>query len=431
MKTRNVLIALLAVGLFSVSAYADTICDVTCKDGTTTQVEAPDAALCHDECDLFCGTNAEVYACVFKGEIIKANPSPSPYCEDAPLVGVPSNTPGDTNPASGAGGGQAGLVKCLTEYGAPGGWAVGGQWVQVVGTGNTMTASLCTKEKANVDAAMVVICNSCKHPVCVGASEDLCGSLGYSPEVTWCSEAGETYWVGAGDNYAPQDLINIDITDGEPCSDAMSCTGGAGLTCEDALAPSNTPVDTCVGGPANPRGSCWSGDPDQPALWYKFDNPADQQVRITTSHSAEAYDSSFAVYSACPEGGKPLITDEVGCSEDEATKGVSPYNGDICLDLLAGQYWVQVSDWGGSCGPYQLDIVMGKHNEKIGQYCGDGVVNSPCEECEVNTDCGLGYACDEECKCYSAIPMLPPWGLVGLGLLLLAGGATVFGRRRK
>lgn len=41
--------------------------------------------------------------------------------------------------------------------------------------------------------------------------------------------------------------------------------------------------------------------------------------------------------------------------------------------------------------------------------------------------------CREEsqavCTCH-AIPSLPAWGLIGLGVLLLAGGAVVFGRRR-
>ncbi len=148
----------------------------------------------------------------------------APTCESAPVVGVPSTTPGNTLPAAGGGGAYGPLSDCLDTYGGPGGFVIGGQWVQVVGTGNTMTASLCPNEKANTDAAVVVICNSCNGPMCAGAGEDECGVDGYSPETSWCSIAGQIYWVGAGDNFLPQDAINIDITDdGTPCQDPRSC----------------------------------------------------------------------------------------------------------------------------------------------------------------------------------------------------------------
>ena len=43
----------------------------------------------------------------------------------------------------------------------------------------------------------------------------------------------------------------------------------------------------------------------------------------------------------------------------------------------------------------------------------------------------VDWACNlSTCKCWNTIPTLPVWGLVGLGVLLVAGGGMVFGRRR-
>lgn len=64
-------------------------------------------------------------------------------------------------------------------------------------------------------------------------------------------------------------------------------------------------------------------------------------------------------------------------------------------------------------------------------FCGDGVVNGA-EECDPPgmAGCPANGVCLSNCSCGPSRPALPGWGLVGLGLVLLAGVMIVFGRRR-
>ncbi len=64
-------------------------------------------------------------------------------------------------------------------------------------------------------------------------------------------------------------------------------------------------------------------------------------------------------------------------------------------------------------------------------FCGDGVVD-PGEQCDPPgmAGCPANGVCLANCSCGPSRPALPGWGLVGLGLVLLAGVMIVFGRRR-
>ena len=158
-------------------------------------------------------------------------------CPTALAVGTGTHA-GDTLLAGTAGTGS--VQGCLDEYGGNTSIAVGVNWYAVTGTGNTITASLCTNELVNIDATMIVSCFSCADKACVGASEDSCGSYGYNPEVSWCSGVGETYWIAVGDNYTPQGTFNLDITDdGTACGAPVFCD----VTCGDDFANGNEECD--------------------------------------------------------------------------------------------------------------------------------------------------------------------------------------------
>ena len=191
--------------------------------------------------------------------------------------------------------------------------------------------------------------------------------------------------------------------------------------CTGAVAP-GTEVDNslCTAGGTDVEGSCWSGTAPFLTAWYMFEAAGDQ-IGLATDLNSTATDSCFAVFGECP----PVT--EVGCSEDEA-RYYSPWLGAICLTNLtpAATYYVELASWTtGAAGPFVLDAFINK------DACGNQVLDDPCEECESDTDCPTDWACNlSTCKCWNTIPTLPVWGLVGLGVLLVAGGGMVFGRRR-
>ncbi len=99
-----------------------------------------------------------------------------------------------------------------------------GVWYTVVGTGNTMTASLCG-DVTGFDTKLNVYCRECESSLCVASNDDGCG--GGEPvvrrsEVSWCSEAGQVYRIlvhGFNGEVGPFELA---VT-----SDQIPCTGGA------------------------------------------------------------------------------------------------------------------------------------------------------------------------------------------------------------
>ncbi|MFQ5430726.1 MAG: hypothetical protein ACE5E1_10485, partial [Phycisphaerae bacterium] len=124
-------------------------------------------------------------------------------CVDAIPVGVPSTTAGTTVNATT----DSEAPFCGVSPTSP------GVWYTVVGTGNTMTASLCNGV-ATYDSKLTVYCGDCTDFVCVDGNDDACG---LQSEVSWCSQAGATYMIlvhGFGGDNGPFELVVSD--DGTP-----------------------------------------------------------------------------------------------------------------------------------------------------------------------------------------------------------------------
>jgi len=89
-----------------------------------------------------------------------------------------------------------------------------------------------------------------------------------------------------------------------------------------------------------------------------------------------------------------------------------------------------IVDAGEECDAGDLDTLTCDGDCTLVE-CGDAYVNEAAgEECDGDLgSCDLG--CNSDCTCVrpTEIPMLPSWGLLGVGLLLLAGGTVVFRRR--
>ena len=212
-------------------------------------------------------------------------------------------------------------------------------------------------------------------------------------------------------------------------------------TCDTAVAPGG-PVNLCAMsvGLTDLEGDggydiCWGGYGQRDA-WYVF-TATDTLMRLRTDLNSVETDTHFMTYS----GGCAAMAeiDPAGCSEDEVSAG---WYGDICVPTNVGEdYHVQLGTYAvdhDTYGPsynwcnyyttmtFQLDVSAG------GATCGDGII--ACDGSEDCDDPDMGdcmYGC-RDCACLPPpVPMLPAAGLVGLGVLLVSGGALVFGRRRK
>lgn len=153
---------------------------------------------------------------------IKAAPLGDPpandQCENAIPVAVPSVTQGTTIGAT--------LDSSFQTCGVP--VTSPGVWYSVVGTGNTMTASLC--DGTDYDSRLSVYCQSCTEPTCVVGDEDGCDLQSI---VSWCSQPDAVYLIlvhGFGNDDGNFTLTLSD--DGVSCDGAINCTGAA--ICDNA-----------------------------------------------------------------------------------------------------------------------------------------------------------------------------------------------------
>jgi subtilisin-like proprotein convertase family protein len=156
-------------------------------------------------------------------------------CDAAVVVPVPSITAGTTVDATLD---QPPAPDCI---GFPSGSSVittPGVWYEFTGTGNFMTASLCTGA-TNFDSKLGVFCLDCAEPTCVDGNDDSCG---LQSETTSCTQLGRTYRVlvhGFGGQTGPFELEMIDS--GVPCDAPVDCTPPAptGACCDCDAPPFN------------------------------------------------------------------------------------------------------------------------------------------------------------------------------------------------
>jgi hypothetical protein len=129
-------------------------------------------------------------------------------------------------------------IDCGTSVTAP------GVWYDVIGTGNTMTASTCNDGNpdtggANYDTKISVYCDDCEVKECIGGQDDdFANCAGFSTSFDWPTQEGKTYKVlvhGFGSATGDFDLAILD--DGEPVPE------GAANDCDGV--PEN--IDYCPG----------------------------------------------------------------------------------------------------------------------------------------------------------------------------------------
>ena len=132
-------------------------------------------------------------------------------CADAIAVAVPSTTAGTTQGAS---------TDAYPTCGTAGVPTSPGVWYSVTGTGNGMTASLCSGA-TTWDTKLTVYCPDCVDTICVDGNDDACG---VQSEVSWCSQYGANYLIlvhGYGGATGPFELDVFE--DGVPCQADVAC----------------------------------------------------------------------------------------------------------------------------------------------------------------------------------------------------------------
>ncbi len=134
-------------------------------------------------------------------------------CLLAQEITVGETTPGDTCTAAI----DTGSPQCANQA-----ITAGGVWYTTIGTGTTMTATLCGG--ASYDSRMSVFCGDCSALTCVGGNDDFPGCNLLS-QVSWCAQAGARYFIlvhGYSDATGP---FAITLTqNGQSCQPSVLCT---------------------------------------------------------------------------------------------------------------------------------------------------------------------------------------------------------------
>ncbi|MFQ5423437.1 MAG: hypothetical protein ACE5F9_05590 [Phycisphaerae bacterium] len=317
-------------------------------------------------------------------------------CATATLVAVPSVTSGSTATATA----DVAPTCSFVNDTAP------GVWYQVIGTGNTMTASLCSGVTA-YNSKLSVYCGGCASLSCVTANDNFCG---LQSEVSWCSAAGESYLILVHGFGFDAGAFELALTDGAPCSPpdgscgppppvmgacctGMACTvdtqancvagGGSyqgdGTDCTGnpcAVQPAN---DMCAGAelipcggsatldntlatqdPTDPSFTCrqFGAGPGFRTVWYRFVATDTSALVSTCNTQPPLQNTLLAVYAvgnpADPCGS--LVLPELGCSDNDC--GATGYS-EICLTGLnpAEEYFIQVATFtSNDQGTYALDL---------------------------------------------------------------------------
>ncbi len=196
-----------------------------------------------------------------------------------------------------------------------------GLWYSVIGTGNSMTASLCASTPSfdsdlfvlggTCDGLTDIVNNDDNGPACTGAQAS----------ASWCSALGATYyiWISPLATGASTLAFVLNVTDGAPCGTAFPvtiCTGVSGPFTETEPGYGTATNDGCDSTPnrfttipapglvgsvirGTARGIAGNRDTD----WYRFQATATGQLTMSIDSfgaQAQAQLVSLAAGGVCP-----------------------------------------------------------------------------------------------------------------------------------
>ena len=260
---------------------------------------------------------------------------PNDACGDAAAITPTSSVLGSTVGGYGDGAASCNGVDVTSA----------GVWYSVIGTGNTMTASLCD-EVTQFDTRLTVYCAGCGGQTCVTAGDNECGN---KSEVSWCSAPGVVYHLlvhGAG---VQTGAFRLDISDGAACGPITLNCAPANNSCEQAqeitLANSmgdNTNADTSAPASCAPS----SGD-----VWFRWDPVCNGFATVDTCGSYGSLDDTvLSLHDSC--GGL-----EYACNDDG--DGGCDLRSTVSYPAVAGDpMWVRVADWDSGGNPDRGDFPL-------------------------------------------------------------------------
>lgn len=124
-------------------------------------------------------------------------------------------------------------------------------WYTVTGTGGTLTATTCSDNTEIPDTEISVFCGDCEEQICVDGNDDDCPFSNPSlSTVSWCSEAGRTYFitVGGAEFGTATGLFELTVTDaGDLCDFPIECEVLTGACCSLGTCKETTIEKACDG----------------------------------------------------------------------------------------------------------------------------------------------------------------------------------------
>lgn len=165
-------------------------------------------------------------------------PPPNDQCINAIALTPPATVTEDTGLATA----DPLALDCGTSQITGGGPGV---WYTVTGTGNTMTATTCSLA-TTYDTQISVYCGTCTCFVCVDGNDDDAACLGPTQStVSWCTNAGDTYYIYVH-GFNATGVFELTVTDsGTPCAGAVACTPPVPVDCVTLGAQQFLEVEAC------------------------------------------------------------------------------------------------------------------------------------------------------------------------------------------
>ncbi len=164
-------------------------------------------------------------------------------CADAPLLAVPATVRGNS---VGAGDNDPGFQCALGSTDPYEGFNTApDEWYRIVGTGDSITVSLCSGYTAFDTQILVVCTDDCQNFTCVAGNDDAtCSFSGLRSTAKFCSEVGRSYYVVVDGWGSGSGNFELSVTLGSACTGAANCTplgrccylSGGLPDCEDNLA---------------------------------------------------------------------------------------------------------------------------------------------------------------------------------------------------
>jgi len=197
-----------------------------------------------------------------------------------------------------------------------------GVWYKFVGTGQTITASLCAT--AWDSKIQVYSGATCTALTCIGGNDDAGPACaGLSASYSWVSTLGTTYWINVSgyNTTSAFSLALTCVTPAVPPANDLVCNATS-ISCGATLAGTTTNATNSGTGE---NGTCTTAQ-TMPGVWYVI--PGNGQI-MTASLCATAWDSKIGVFSG------------PNCSTLTCVGGIDD-NGPACTGLSASFTWTSV-----------------------------------------------------------------------------------------